>query len=311
MNRPAFPAMTLLALAFIALLGPAALSQSPPAAVDLKVQRERARQLLADSMRGPDPGLIQARAKAARRLFAEAGDPLGEALSLLAIGATEVLLGDFAAGQAAFDRATEIVAASPDVMGTAIVRMSEAATWKSVEQYDKALAGLEETVEALLQLECGDAELSLESLRYFAPQQFPPEVLEQVDPFLELLKPVIFRSLQSMALLEIAGIQRQQGLLEEALETLVRAQGLTDPQLGGVDPILVEKADVEVALGRPARALELYEAALPLARRRGDLALQARILRGLAGVHEGEGKKEEAAGYRERADALLPQGNFQ
>lgn len=300
---------SILPLALTALLASwssAILRAAPQEAVDLEAQRERARQLLAESMRGPDMVLLQARAKAAQRLFAEAGDPLGEGLSLLTIASVEILQGDHEAGEATFDRAAELVTASGDVFGAAFVRMAEAATWRSVKRYEAAISSLEEAQEAFQRLEGEGVELSLDSIRYFAPQQFPPEVLEQVGPFLNLLKPVLLQSLQSMALVEIAGVQREQGLHEDALRTLDRAQALVNPLLGGVDAILVEKADVELALDRPTRARELLDSALPLARRRGDLALQARILRGLADVHERQGRHEEAAEYRERADALMP-----
>ena len=284
--------------------------QTPqPQAPDLEAQRERARRLLSECTQAPDPVLIQARAKAARRLFVEAGDPLGEGLSLLAIASVDVMLGDHEAGQTSFDRALEMIAASGDAVGAAVIRLSEAATWRSVGQYDKAMERLRQALEAFRELDGKDVRFSLESLHYFIPQQFPPELMEQAAPLLDLLKPALIQMFQSMALVEMAGVQRDQGLAEDALDTLDLALALPASSLADGHKILAEKADIELSLGRPARALELYEAALPLARQRGDLALQARLLRGAANAHESEGRREEAAEYRERADALVPMGS--
>ena len=300
---------TLLATAIELLLGLVVLGATPQVAEDPDTRRERARQLLAESLCGADPVLIQARAKAAARMFAEAGDPLGEGLSLLAVGSTEVIEGDFAAGEDAFAQALRIVTASADLVGLALVRMVEAAAWRTAQQYEKAELSLRQAIEALRRLERDDGELPFESLRYFAPQQFTPEALNRMAPILELLKPVLAQNLQSIALVDLARVQRQQGLHRDALQTLEQAERVTEIHMNGLDPILAEKAEIEAALDRPARALELYEAALPLAQQRGDIAGQARILRGLADVHENGGRPERAVEHRERAEMLAPSGD--
>lgn len=263
---------------------------------------------LLESYRGSDAVVLQTRARVARRLFIQSEDPIGEAISLLSVGWWSIADGDPDSAHASFDRALELVHDTGDVAAIAMVRIAEATSWRAARQPDEAAAKLVETVAVLEQLECHeDATFTLQVFQYFAPAQFTPEVLDQAQPLLGALQPMLTRSLQSTALVELAGVHKDSGRLELALRTLDRAQGL-DPGTN-IATILVEKADIELALRRPQRGLELYLAAQPLARHGGDLSLQARILWGLADVYEHEGEMAKAIDHRHRAEAIMPPKN--
>ncbi len=270
--------------------------------------QQRAEALLEECLTAPDPVLVLARAKAARRLFAQAGDPRGEGMSLLMVGSAESYLGEVDAAQAAFEGAAKLLKSSDDAFGVWLVRLAEAEGWRSMGKWEAAIASFQRALEELRHAENNDAEISLELFRYFAPSKMPREMLDQVQPMLALMKPVFLQLMRSTTLVEMAAVEREQGRYEEALRTLDRALNRADffPALTG--QILVEKAEIELALDRPTRAMTLYQAALPVAREQVDLGLQARILRGMAEVRTREGREEEAADYLERAEVLAPGG---
>lgn len=267
-------------------------------------KQARAENLLAESLGGPDPVLIQARAKAAARLFAETGDARGEALSLLVVGSAESFLGNADEAPRAFERAAERMEPTGDVLGMWMVRLAEAEGWRSMKEWDAAIAGFNRALEVVQELEKDGVEPSLETFRLFFPDGMKPEALEQANQWMALIKPAIAQLLRVETLVEMAAVERERGRHEEAMRILDGALVLAKPFAPLTGQILVEKADVELALERPTRAMVLYEAALPVARQTVDLGLQARILRGMAEVHNQQRRDDEAAEYLERAEAL-------
>jgi CHAT domain-containing protein/tetratricopeptide (TPR) repeat protein len=111
--------------------------------------------LLEEALEAPDPILVLARARAAQRLYAQAGDAHGEGLSLSLVAAAEISLGEEEAARADSQRAGELLASVGDAVGALMVGLGEAETWRSVGERDAALAGIERAL-ARLQEMAGD-----------------------------------------------------------------------------------------------------------------------------------------------------------
>ncbi len=87
-----------------------------------------------------------------------------------------------------------------------------------------------------------------------------------------------------------APVERERGRYDEAVQILDQALVMAKPFAPLTGQILVEKAEVELALERPTRAMVLYEAALPVARQAVDVGLQARVFRGMSKVYSQQGR---------------------
>ncbi len=293
------------ALAAVLWLTPVA-GQEAGAPPDLQ---QRAEKLLEETLTASDPELALARARASSRLFASAGDAHGEGMSLLMVGSIEAYQGQADAAQVSFRRASELLESTGDGFGAWFVRLAEAEGWRSVGNWEAATAGFQRSLEALQELAESDAEISLESFRYFAPSQMPRQLLDQIEPMLALMKPMLVQFFRASTLVEMAATKREQGRHDEASRILDQALALAQPHFKPlIGQILVEKAELELARERPTRALALYEAALPQAREAVDLGRQARILRGIAEIHALQGREAQATEYLEQADALAPAG---
>jgi len=239
-------------------------------------------------------------------LYEGIADRRGQAGAWVVLGALQGRQGDHEGALASFERSARLLRELGDPFGEGLLGILAGGAERGRGRIPEAIERLEGALALFQEIRTSGESIAFESLLLFGfvgGIQLPEGMLEQLEPMMAQVSPMLISMGEGMALVTLAPVLAEAGRLEEAREKLATARRLPLPA-GALDGMIFLAAGrVEELAGKVEQAREAYEKAAQALERQGGPALAAQALLRLAVLEAGQGLYSEALSDLERVAA--------